>query len=229
MSADTPFGLVTAALLGALRRAVTDTDVSAGPPRADLTVAGVDVQLLGGRAGAPSHHPDRRRNPVTLEYVVAVAGPPEAIADCYHDTWVALHDSIDFDVDPDGVPTRFWSAFGVPPRPALLVSARVTLERELFVAAPVTEALIIRHPSDVPARSVRGRVILGGRQPAEGAVVSPLSSGLSATTGADGRFEILGAFDSDVVSLRVRHRHRQVVCDAAVDADPIDINLEGRN
>ncbi|MGI8692149.1 MAG: carboxypeptidase-like regulatory domain-containing protein [Geodermatophilaceae bacterium] len=229
MSAETPFGRTTQALLETLRAGITDGDVAAGPPRADLTVAGVDVHLLGGRQGAPAQHLDRRRQPVLLEYVVALSGPPDVMADRYHDAWVTLHDGGMFEVEPDGVPAEFWTAFGVLPRPALRVSVRVTLEREVVLAPVVTEALIIRHLADLPARRLRGRVLLGDARPVEGAVVSPLSSALSATTDADGRFEISAVFDSDVVSVQVRHRHRRVVTEVAVDGDPIDIQLEGRN
>lgn len=229
MSAQTPFGRTTDALLDALRDGIAGVDVSAGPPRADATAAGVDVHLLGARTGAPAQHLERRRQPVTLEYVVALSGPPDAIADRYHDAWVTLHDGGLFEVEPDGVPAEFWTAFGVLPRPALRVSARVTLEREVTLAPVVTEALIIRHPGDLPARHLRGRVLFGDARPVEGAVVSPLASALSATTDAAGRFEISAAFDSDVVSVQVRHRHRRVVSEVSVDADPIDIQLEGRN
>lgn len=145
MSAETPFGRATEDLLASLREGLPGTEVALGPPREDGGRAAVDVCLLGCRGGSPEQHPDRRHQPVTLEFAVAVAGPPEQVADRYHDLWLSVSRSDTFVVEPGEILPAFWTAHGVAPRPALRVSTRVTLEQVLPQPRPVTERLVDTH------------------------------------------------------------------------------------
>lgn len=88
--------------------------------------------------------------------------------------------------------SEFWSALGIPPRPAFGVTVTITAE-------PFDEVEPFRPPHDVhlystpiPFAELAGRVLDSTLAPVAAASVSVVGTGVTVTSGPDGRFVVPG-------------------------------------
>ena len=141
----------------------------------------------------------------------------------------AALESTEFDVEPGPVSEQTWSAFGVAPRPSLLLRVPLRRERpEESPAARVMQPLIVESES---LTSIDGRVVGPGGEPVAGARVESPAAGKSARTDAEGRFSF-SAFPSGPRSLewRIKARGKEfnVTTERSDDGGPpLVINLQG--
>ena len=98
---------------------------------------------------------------------------------------------------------EFWSALGVPPRPAFSVTVTVTIDPfdEVEPFAAVQEIHV--HSASIPYPALAGRVLDHALAPVAAAVVTVLETGAQATSAANGDFVVPG-LDFGVYTLRVQ-------------------------
>jgi hypothetical protein len=175
--------------------------------------------------------PGTRGHPRTFElslrYLVTVAGPdPEAAHQLFGNLIVAALARPDWQVEMRQLEPAFWAAFGVAPRPALILSCPLVVTRPHRVKA-------VRHPAEIrlaPVVYLHGRVLTPDNVPIAHARVEVAGTQAVTFTDEDGHFQLAALpprDDDDSTSLRVTAKGVKVlVADATRAAKPLEIRIE---
>lgn len=162
------FGDATRELSSWLTDACSDVEVVLAPPTGDsregarLHAFLLEISELNQRSdrrlddrSGPSRRYETTR--ATLRYVLAVEGDLPA-ADA-HDVLAcavgAAAGRPDVTIAPEPVPLDLWRAYGVPPRPALLLDVRVTSERQVADDLGVVRAVEVDAHADHGTQDAR--------------------------------------------------------------------------
>jgi hypothetical protein len=102
---------------------------------------------------------------------------------------------------------HFWSALGVPPRPAFSLTVTITVQPfDQVDEYPVTEKIVVEHAS-LTHPQLSGRVLDHTLAPVPSARVSVVGTGLEATVGPTGTFAFTGLdFGRHTLLVRVASR-----------------------
>lgn len=208
--------------------AVPGTEVRLEPPGGTAGREGVGLFLLDLLDDHPAMGQGRAPLQLALRYLVTVVDADAAAA---NRTLVQLafaamdHDEVEAELGP--LEPELWTALGVPPRPSFRLRVPVRKERELALAPPVTEPLVVQSSA---VRPYNGIVIGPGEVPVANAFVELPALRLSATTDSRGRFRFAGVpADPPVKQLRVSARGRQFpvsVEEPDSDSEPAVIRLD---
>ncbi len=174
-----------------LTAAVAPAPVTLGPPAPADGELGVTCHLLGLRPEAPTR--GMRRTPVEAiaRYLVTVSAPAPLDAHRLLGlVLVAAADRPDIDLEPDEPALALWSALGTPPRPGLIVRARVRWPRDERRAPLVREPVRVRF-QDIGA--LAGIVVSPTGTPVARAEVRLPGVETPVWTGPDGTFVAAGA------------------------------------
>jgi hypothetical protein len=163
-----------------------DVALSVGRPDAPFPEHGVGFYLLEIIPAPPARATQAPPFQIFLRYLITTADPDATVAHKLLGTLVfaALADET-IDVEPAPVPLEMWRAFGVPPRPALVVRLPLRIEREQRVAPRVRQPLEIGSAS---LDTVLGVVVGPGDLPVMNARVEELGTGVTTLTDYAGRF-----------------------------------------
>jgi hypothetical protein len=103
---------------------------------------------------------------------------------------------------PAPTETTWWSALGMPLRPALSLVREVASDTPPREAAPLARQVIA---TTKVARMLSGRVVLPSGEACAGASVRVVGAPGSAVTGNDGRFRVIAAHGDAPVNLKLTH------------------------
>lgn len=172
-----------------VRNVVADSEVSFAAPGQDKTERDVGLYLFELVEDPPPRGTRAAPFRVILRYLVTTWGDPaEAHRRLGELAFAALADAeLSADISPP--PAACWAAFGIAPRPAFILQAKVHRDRDVVPAPPVTEEIVL-HVG--PVLNVRGVVLGPGDLPVAGASVRVPPLGKRATTDAKGRFQLSG-------------------------------------
>jgi hypothetical protein len=112
----------------------------------------------------------------------------------------------------DPPPAELWLAFGVPPRPVLLLDVAVRVDR------PTATAPLVRQPlrvTSAPLRSLYGQVVGPGDLPLSGVRVEVTTTGAATYTDAAGRFSFASIPSDLPARLRLHGRNRHLTAEVA--------------
>lgn len=182
-----PIEAATAELAAWLAGAAGE-DVPVGPPVDGGPTAGLTLWPLALRParqtrGTGAREPYR----FTVRYLVSAAGPA-ALARLDRVLAAAAAEGEPELVLEAGDPA-LWRAFGVPPRPALLIDVPAQVARPLPAAPPVLRPLRLRQ---LAMRDLDGRVVGPEEQPLAAMRVELVGTPYATHTDAAGRFRIAG-------------------------------------
>lgn len=184
--ASAMIGEIDTQVRGWIREAVHGAEVWLGPPLPGENRTGVGLHLL---RILPEPSPRGARPPplrIRLEYLVSTwAEAPSTEHRLLAEVVVAALSRDDVQVAPEPVSVSLWAAFGVPPRPGLLVVASLRVERSAKPAPLVREPPIVRW---VASGALAGVVVGPGDVPVANARIELPALDLRVATDADGRF-----------------------------------------
>jgi hypothetical protein len=206
------------------------TEVVLSPPGSPTTGQGVSLYLLEFRQTPPARGTRRPPLQITLRYLVTVwADRPEQAHQLLGKLVFAALDNSDFEVDPDPLPAATWQAFGLAPRPALVLRVPLRQERPEPAVPLVRVPPALRHAA---LGSLEGLVLGPGDAPVANAQVEVPALRRSTRTDVEGRF-VFAALPSEppVKRLRVQAKGLQAASDWAAPvggAGPLVIRLQAR-
>lgn len=133
----------------------------------------------------------------------------------------------DIEVEPTPVPAALWQAFGLAPRPALVLRVPVTRARPATVAPRVRERVTVRFDDGEP---LQGCLLGPGRTPIMAATIILPSLKLSTQTDNHGRFLFAKVpRDPPVTELQISTRGRTIVLPVqSPPSSPLLIELNER-
>ncbi|TCB98545.1 carboxypeptidase regulatory-like domain-containing protein [Micromonospora zingiberis] len=195
--------------------------VPVGPPGPDTDPAGLTLWPLELRPvrqtrGSGGFEPYR----FTVRYLLA-AGGPNALA-ALDRVLVAATAATGHTLTLEAGDPALWTAFGTPPRPALLIDVPVQVTRPSQPAAPVLHPLRLRQ---LDMLTFDGRVVGPAEQPLAAMRVEVVGQPYATRTDPAGRFRIVGVpHDPEQPRpVRLRLTGRGQVLTAEVDPTEPDI------
>src|SRR5262245_33018843 len=206
------------------------TEVVLSPPGSAATAQGVSLYLLELRQTPPARGTRRPPLQITLRYLVTVwADRPEQAHHLLGKLVFAALANPEFDVDPDPLPVATWQAFGLVPRPALVLGVPLRHERPEPAAPLVRVPPVFQHAA---LGSLEGLVLGPGDAPVANAQVEVPALRRSTRTDARGRF-VFAALPSEprVKRLRVQAKGLHAAPDWAATVGgegPLVIRLQAR-
>lgn len=206
------------------REAVEGVDVDFGPPTPAVDEEGVSLYLLDLMNVPPARTGRRPPRQVVLRYLVtARAGAPETAHRILEDLFFAALETPDLEIESQPVDPRLWLAFGVAPRPGLVVKIVVRREKAEKAAPLVREFLTV----DVePVVGLRGTVLGPEDIPLPGVRVELPTLELATRTDRRGLFQFASVPARDgPCTLRVEGKGRAMVVTAEVGEEPIVIHF----
>ena len=160
--------------------------VSLAPPERQPSGAQVNLYLLSLAAQPPPRTAQRPPLQIGLRYLVTTwAEKPEEAHRMLGELVFGALDNAGFGVDLAELPVALWSAFGIAPRPAFILSLPVRREK------PMPQTPLVRQPLIIQATLIsvaHGRVYGPNNLPLPDAQVVIPALHLSATTDGDGAF-----------------------------------------
>jgi hypothetical protein len=165
-----------------------DVDVIHDRPRDDvLDRPTVFVYLLALDHALPTQRSERRPLEISLRYMLTTGGADVEQAHRLLATLVfAALERADVHVDLTPLAPELWAAFGVAPRPTLILRRALIVERPARVGR-------VRSPAEInltPARGLRGVVLTKAGVPVPHARVELPALKVSAYSGIDGWFDL---------------------------------------
>lgn len=201
-------------LVAWMRDVLNGVTISLAPPNDTQSGNGVSLYLLEF-AQSPALRGGPKRPPLQFSLRYLVTAWAEEAADAHRTLGqiiFAAMDHPDYQVDLEAVPLTLWTAFGISPRPAFIITAPVRLER----VEP--ELPLVRVPPVVqgtPVVSFFGRVLGPQDIPLANIAVEFTPLQLSTRTDNKGYFHFAGIpGGSDSVQLRLKGKGK--VLDIAV-------------
>lgn len=186
------------------RAIVPEVPVAIAPPPAPDSGAGVRIHLLSINPVAAVRGLKRPPHELALRYLVTTIAADEAQAHRWLGALAfAAMDVAEWTFERAPVPVELWSAFGVAPRPAFLISVPLRLER------PEKQAPLVRKPPVVrstPIAALAGVVLGPGAVPIANATIEVPALQLFARSADDGSFRFPTVPATSAVSLVVRAR-----------------------
>lgn len=197
-----------------------DVEVSLGPPSAPPG-RGVNLYLF-----ELLHHPPARaaaRTPlqIFLRYLVTTwADDPEGEHTLLGNLVFAAMENSEFEVEFDSFPARVWTAFGLPPRPSVVLKVPLRRERPEPAAKLVRVPLVVRHSL---MRPLYGFVLGPEDVPIAGARIELPALQLSTRTNSKGRFDFPAVPAEPKVTLLLVKAKGKVL-----SVNPAEIAAEGK-
>ncbi|MGC5028734.1 carboxypeptidase-like regulatory domain-containing protein [Micromonospora sp. DT229] len=219
MSDPGPIEGATADLAGWLTGAA-GAAVPVGPPGLDSDPAGLTLWPLELRParqtrGTGGSEPYR----FTVRYLLAAGGPAALAA---LDRVLVAATTSGHTLTLEAGDPALWTAFGTPPRPALLIDVPVQVTPERRPAAPVLHPLRLRQ---LDMLAFDGRVVGPAAQPLAAMRVEVVGQAYATRTDSAGRFRIVGVphAPESPGPVRLRLTGRGQVLTAEVDPTEPDI------
>lgn len=221
MTGEGPISTATAELVAWLSGAAGDA-VPVGPPRPDADPGRLSLwplELRPARQTRGSGGPEPYR--LTVRYLLT-AGGPEALGALDRVLVAATAAPAGRALALEAGDPALWAAFGVPPRPALLVDVPVQVTHVVQPAAPVLRPLRLRQ---LQMLTFDGRVVGPAEQPLAAMRVEVVGQPYATQTDPAGRFRVVGVpHDPDhPAPVRLRLSGRGQVLTAEVDPTEPDI------
>lgn len=187
------------------------------PPRDDRPDSGASFYLLDLVDSPPLRSAKRPPLQLSLRYLVTIwAEAPEEAHRLLGELVFAAMEHPEFEVELAPVPAATWAAFGVIPRPAVLLRVPCRQERPETPAPLVREAIEVQA---VPVISLHGTVLGPGGVPLMMAAVELPSLQRYTETDAKGRFSFDGV-SGEVYTKRLRVRARGRARDVELEELP---------
>ncbi|MEH1055585.1 carboxypeptidase-like regulatory domain-containing protein [Micromonospora sp. CPCC 206171] len=195
--------------------------VPVGPPADGEPADGLTVWPLELRPGRQTRGTGNREPyRFTVRYLLSAAGPA-ALPRLDRVLAAAVVDGEPEVLLEAGDP-ELWRAFGVPPRPALLIDVPAQVARPLPAAPPVLHPLRLRQ---LPMRTLDGRVVGPQEQPLAAMRVELVGTAQATQTDPAGRFRLTGVPDDPEQPGPVRLRLVGRGHTLTADVDPADTDL----
>jgi len=184
------------------------------PPASDPTdTRGVHLYLLGLRHALPQRNANKSSWPLQLRYLVTAQAPDLLEAHrLLASVLIAAMERDEVEIESELLPWEFWLALGAKPRPAFILNVPWVYEKQIPLARPVMEPLVI---SNGPIEKLTGTVVGPGDEPIMYARVELPALRLSSITDHLGRFQFAGTAQGGNLKLRVIAKGRVVECDTA--------------
>jgi len=196
----------------------TGSPVWLEPPRQHGQEKGVGLYLLDLAEAPPPRGERRAPLQVQLRYLVTAWGPtPKDEHRLLGDLVFAALQRPDWEVAFAPLPTAAWAAFGLAPRPTLVLQVPLRVERPVKLAPRVRMPLVAR---TVPSVALLGRVLGPEDIPVAAARVELPSLDAAAETDWDGRFRF-PRVPVEPRAKRIRVRARGDVQEFTVEAPPV--------
>jgi hypothetical protein len=192
-------------------------------PREHKDERGVGVYLLELDAQPAGREPGRAPLQIQLRYLVTTWAPAlEEEHRLLSELVFAALGRPDWEVALRPLDAPGWAAFGLAPRPAVLLRVPLRLERPARVAPRVRTALRIETAA---SRTLAGRVLGPGDVAVAGARVEAPALGAAAETDWDGRFRLGRVPAAPHAALRVSAKGRVKDIEAELPADGAELIL----
>ncbi len=199
------------------------------PTDAKATGKGIGIYLLDILQSLPPSTLKRPPLQLTLRYLITAwsASPSEAHKTLGELAMAAL-DNSGFTVESESVPIELWRAFGVAPRPCLVLRLPLRQERPEPTVKPVLQPM---HLSVSPVNSFFGMLIgRPGNLPLVDAAVEVPSLGLLTRSDRKGRFGFRSVPAQLPLQMRIRAKGREFQLTAKephpAAEDPLKIPLD---
>ncbi|MCI4065780.1 carboxypeptidase-like regulatory domain-containing protein [Micromonospora sp. R77] len=162
--------------------------VPVGPPRDDPD-GGLTVWPLELRPARQTRGSGGAREPYRFVLRLLVCGTGPAALPRLDRVLAAAATAGEPELVLDAGDPALWRAFGVPPRPALLVDVPAQIARPAPAAPPVLQPLRLRQ---LELRTLDGRVVGPQQQPLAAMRVELVGTGTATHTDSAGRFRLVG-------------------------------------
>lgn len=201
-----------------------DVIVDLEPPNAvDVSEAKVHLYLMDLYPAPPPPGGSRPPKRWILRYLVTAAAPAASQSHrLLGQLAIAAMESNDFEVESEPLPSELWRAFGIPPRPALMLQAPMIHE------VPRPRAPSVRQPLVLTTETmglVQGVVLGPGDLPMVGARVGIPDLGKFVSTDHDGRFSLAGV-PAKMRRLRVECKGKAFDVEAQAGGEPLVIRYQ---